>query len=134
MVMPDDSVIGANITRGAVRAGAPVGVTKWRLDNEGKFSSANPISLTWGYQTPIGRCVARVGPGGGVAVLMADEAGQWALFDNSGESLPLPADVGKSLLPRDVVFYSEGELALIVGRMTQGFEVMMSDGSPLPRR
>lgn len=134
LLMPDDTVVGVNVTRGPVRAGLPVTFTKWRLDPEGKFFSAKPVSLPFGYQSTLLHCIPRVGPGGLAAVLLCDETGHWSLFDDSGEPKELPADVSKSALPRDIAYYNEGELTLFVGRMAQGFELMMSDGSPLPRR
>jgi hypothetical protein len=132
LLIADDSIRGATLVRGPQGEGSTLELITWKLNAQGEFAERTRHKIAWPFQSQVNRAVVRIGPSGKAVALLAGEDERWQFFDEESGVQPLPASVAATKLPVDVVFMGDAEPVLIFGRMTQGFELMMPNGDPLP--
>ena len=132
LMIADDSIRGATLVRGPQSDGAKLELVTWKMGPQGEFVERARHKISWPFQSQVSRAVVRIGPSGKAVALLAGEDGRWQFFDDEAGLQPLPATVAATQLPLDIVFMSDAEPVLIMGRMSQGFDLMMPNGDPMP--
>lgn len=129
----DDSLLGALVLNRQVVDDAGLFAIRFVIDRGGKMSETDNTRLDWPLSRGVASGSVRVGPGGTPAALLRDDQKRSYLYDGMGGITPVRPDLDVAGLPLELVFAGPGRPALLVPRIRQGYEVLMADGSPLPK-
>jgi hypothetical protein len=132
LMIDDDSIRGATLVRSPQREGGKVELIAWKIGPKGEYAERARYPVPWAFQTAISRAIVRVGPAGKAVALISAGDGGWQFFDDEGGFKSLPAAMAATRQPVEIVFMDESIPVFIVGRLGQGFQVMLANGDPLP--
>lgn len=132
VMIEDDSIRGATLVRGPQAGGSQIELISWKIGPKGEYAERARHSIPWAFQSGVSRALVRVGPGGKAVALIAAEGAQWQFFDDEAGFQKLAALVAGARQPVEIVFMDESVPVFIVGRMGEGFQVMLANGDPLP--
>jgi len=130
----EDQIRGASLILKNPKGMRTPEVVAWRLDAKGNFTEEKRHAIQWPYAVAVSKGVVRVDPWGNPAVLLADQAGNWSVYDGKGNTTAAPPPYTTTKLPIDLAFLRQAQPVLIVGDISQGYRIVQLNGKPLPER
>ena len=137
---PDDTILGACLVQREIpdtieaepeEEFHKIVMIQWKISADGIYQETRQIPLEWNKDTSIETVQISINPHGIPVSLIKDDAGNWFVFDGSGNLAPVTLPFTKTKLPIRIA-YPGGSPILVGAKSNYGLQIMQLDGSDLP--